>query len=229
MVNIQKSNAPQSLSQYRREAVSQYGTELTQGNIFNDLPQKGESRTAIIQEQGYLCAYCMTRIIDSPLDTKVDHCHSQDGFPSEKLDYKNLLLCCNGNEGEKAQNQHCDTRKGGLSFSFNPSDPQNDMSGLIKYRSDGSIYSENNVLNSEINNILNLNYPRLKMNRKSILLAFEIVLNSRPGNRSSGEIRNLIDKYKTKNVDGELSPYYGVALYKHSRHHSLSSRKRQTP
>ncbi len=225
MVNIQKNTSPQSLSQYKRESISQYGESLNAGNIFDDFRYKPELRTALAIEQGYVCAYCMSRIEDDQLETKIEHCHSQSEYPSEKLDYNNLLLCCPGNSGKRARDQYCDTKKDAISLSYNPADQSKDLKILIRYQSsDGTIYSEHSGLNTELNDVLNLNHVRLMSNRKKVIMAVDEALRKKPGLRSLGELVRLMNKWKGKNQEGQYQEYYGVALYRLSKHQSYGNR-----
>lgn len=218
MVNINKGNSPATLVNYRREQI-RIDRDLTGKNIFDDFRNKDELRTLLIKEQGYLCAYCMQRIKNDPLKSKIEHCKSQDEFSAEKLNYANLLLCCKGNEGQKKENHHCDTKKGKDTFHFNPSESRHNMEQLIKYGSRGSISSDNTSLDFEMNNILNLNEKMLKMNRESVQIAVETALNKNSGTRTRSEIVRLINKW-SKLTDGKYKAYYGVAIYKLKKHPS---------
>ncbi len=92
------------------------------------------------------------------------------------------------------------------------------MNRLIKYKRDGTIYSDDNDLDDELNQMLNLNYERLKLNRKNIISAVEEALCKHRGLRSPGEIRCLIDKWQQKDSSGKNIPFYGVALFKLNKH-----------
>ncbi len=119
-----------------------------------------ELKSALLEEQGCLCVYCMRRI--SYENMKVEHIKSRSVYPDLELDYKNLVACCNGVENGKIK--HCDTNKGNTEISidvFSSADIQ-----TISYSShDGKIKSSNDAYNNDINNTLNLNCSVLKENR----------------------------------------------------------------
>lgn len=223
MVNIEKQQAPESLIQYRSAAIRDYGQELENDHIFDNYRNKNELRLSLAEEQGYLCAYCMSRLSQDLSNTKIEHCRSQTDYPSEKLNYTNLLLCCKGNEkkGQKQTDLHCDSKKGGKSFSYNPAELPNNMDKLIQYKRDGRICSIDMDLDNEINTLLNLNYSRLKMNRKNALDSIFIILDSKRGTRTSAEIKRLIRSIGTRDADGKNNPYLGILLYRLRKHPSL--------
>lgn len=201
---IDKGREPQKLRQYRNQKGAKYdGANFT--------PVKERIREALLREQGALCAYCMQRITETTM--KIEHWHCQTSYPNEQLVYKNLLGCCKGNEGESPRNQHCDTRKGDLDITLNPADPAHHTRLRIRYAGDGTIRSENRQFNNEINNVLNLNWSRLKSNRKSVVSAVMQVLSQRPGTRTKNEIRRLLAPWQRPNDQEELKEYCGVAIY----------------
>ena len=106
MIHILKNREPQSFTTYR----------LTQDASYANIPStvKDDLKKSLLEEQGYLCAYCMSRI--SLEKMKIEHFLPQSVYPSESLEYSNLLAVCRGYEGECSQNQTCDTKKGSIIF-----------------------------------------------------------------------------------------------------------------
>ena len=103
---------------------------------------------------------------------KIEHWRSQSRHPLEQLDYSNLLGACNGNERQPPESQHCDTRKGDRPLSRNPADKNHHVDKMVRFIGDGRIVSDDLDFNSELNEVLNLNFSRLIENRKAVLDGF---------------------------------------------------------
>ena len=59
---------------------------------FDKLP-KEQIRKNLLQEQHYLCAYCMKRIDDNPLYTTIEHWLPLSKNKDRALDYSNMVGC----------------------------------------------------------------------------------------------------------------------------------------
>lgn len=203
MREIQKGSEPRSLTQYRSAGGEYDGPNFT--------PIKNSIRLSLLKEQGYLCAYCMTRIaID---DMKVEHWACQDQNPMLQLDYSNLLGCCKGGEGEKFVNQTCDSRKGNSHLKYTPCRSLDRINTLIKYDSQGKILSTDGEFSEQLNKVLNLNKARLVQNRDYVLRSLRTELASKSGARTKSEIRRLLDKKITPNNHGHFREYLGLIQY----------------
>ncbi len=88
-------NEPKSLKKHRD----------TEGATYQSISGLKES---LLNEQGFLCAYCMRSISFEHGKTGIEHILSQESHPNKKLDYHNLVAVCNGSYG---QNPHCDKTK----------------------------------------------------------------------------------------------------------------------
>jgi len=157
MKQIIKNQEPRSLVQHR----AQKGT-------YGSLPTvtKEELRSSILLEQGHICCYCMKRIPQKLTSeeneknfpsSKIEHVKCQIVNPDQELNYQNLLLACNGNHGLPKIMQTCDTYKGEKDLSFNPADTSQSIETFIRYRSNGEIFSDDETIDNELNNVLNLN------------------------------------------------------------------------
>jgi uncharacterized protein (TIGR02646 family) len=162
MRNIVKGMEPRSLEEHRCNSYTSYNDNFTSED-------KQSLRESLVAEQRGLCCYCMQRITAKLGAMKVEHWQSQTYFPERQLDYANLLAACLGGEGNPHKFQHCDTRKLDLSLSMNPANAEQDIERLLHYDNDGTIRSTDPTFNREINQVLNLNLPGLKNNRKAIL------------------------------------------------------------
>lgn len=133
-----------------------------------DTAIKEALKLSLLNEQGWICAYCQEQI-SNLRKAKIEHhceqaiCNGVTG-QDKRLDYKNLFAVCFGGRG--TSNLHCDASKSnfnlhsGLPIEINPLvKPHIDG---IKYSTTGRISSTNNRHHNELNTILNLNCERLK-------------------------------------------------------------------
>lgn len=197
MIHILKNLEPRSFTTYR----------LTQDASYANIPStvKDDLKKSLLEEQGYLCAYCMSRI--SLEKMKIEHFLPQSVYPSESLEYSNLLAVCRGYEGECSQNQTCDTKKSNAIISINPLNKIHINN--ITYSNDGTINSTSH--HNDLHTILNLNCNSLKNNRKKVLDDFKQKIYNRFKNKSMNKdtIKRIIEKYEhnpTKEV------YIGIVI-----------------
>ena len=218
MIYIRKGNEPRSLIEHR----------CTPGADFDGL-DKTELRDCLLKEQGYLCAYCMKRIHDEK-DTKIEHYRARNA--ENQLDYNNLLAVCYGNQinsdGEVRYGKKrltCDSMKGNQHLDINPQNEE-DIS-TIYYDNQGKIYSKNELYQTNIEKVLNLNdpYGYLIRNRKAVIDAMVRKLSV---TRSPQEAKELLMRWKRKYMSfsyGEEKPeYLGVIrwyLDKQLRKHGI--------
>jgi len=162
MKHIKKGKEPQSLKKYRTE---------TDGASYDGYREKDDLRKALLEEQGYICCYCMGRITEPTAKAmKIEHWKPQDLCDSlEDLEYKNLLAACLGESGTV---RHCDTKKDKTEIDIHPADPQRNCEQLITYTSNGIIKSQNPDIQKDINKTLNLNAQTLRDNRMNALKRF---------------------------------------------------------
>jgi uncharacterized protein (TIGR02646 family) len=223
MIAITKNTEPVELTTYRNQTGATYD-----GANFTTV--KNKIRKVLTMEQGYLCAYCMGRIKPDSNKMKVEHCLSQNPdnpsntkiqIHSSDLAYSNMLGCCCGNEGNKPAGQHCDTSKGNNNLSFNPANPGDHNRLKIKYHGNGTIESDDPVIDEQINKMLNLNGlnnnpalgHRLKENRKKTWEGVTKALSTKPGTRTKEELNKHLRKFNKVNSAGELPEYCGVVRY----------------
>ena len=202
---ITKGPEPASLMAHRKTPHSDYD---------NYVP-KDELRNALVTEQRGLCCYCMGRIRAEPESMKIEHWRCQSLNRGEQLNYRNLLGACPGGEGQPAHLQHCDTRKGNRDVEWNPANPVHHIETRIRYEADGSIRSDEANFDQQINNVLNLNLPVLKNNRKNLLSAILDWWNHEKA-RIGGPVPR--DHFALKRDhyiggDGELAPYCQIVLW----------------
>ena len=213
MKQINKGREPRSLIEHRAK-----------GGDFDGLP-KDELREQLLAEQGCICCYCMKRIPQTlPQEqtdknyprSKVEHVLSQENNPDQQLNYQNLLAACNGNHGQPKNVQTCDSYKGKQDFHFNPSDRRN-IEELIKYNGLGQIYSDEPLLNKELEEVLNLNTYDLKRIRAERYKFFSEMIALEGKRRNGKEIqRRFYEAEKRKllrRIENKFTEYCMVGVY----------------
>ena len=132
---IIKQKEPTYLRNHRLKTGTDYESfqrDIGKGDI---QPPTG-FRKFLLEEQGYLCAYCMKRIPHIHVemgverdDMKIEHLVPQTASHSMryKLDitYSNMFACCMGGKGKKEAFETCDTRKKEHFIFINPTNPFN--------------------------------------------------------------------------------------------------------
>lgn len=202
MKHIVKGKEPQSLLEHRLQPYADY----------DNYREKDELRESLLTEQGHICCYCMGRIVKNKM--KIEHWQPQSSYPNLQLAYPNLLGACEGNQGGRKDLQHCDTKKGESEITINPTDPIKKCDRLIKYSSNGRIYSDDVTIDEELNNVLNLNQETLIKNRKAVLDSLIRYLNKKYPDKSwTIEILTKeIAKLTQLNQDSQYQPYCQVAI-----------------
>jgi uncharacterized protein (TIGR02646 family) len=198
--SIRKGPEPRSLTGHRASAHASY----------DNFAGKDSLRASLVAEQGGLCCYCLSRIRADSM--KIEHWRSQSRHPLDQLDYSNLLGVCMGNEGQPRYSQHCDARKGDLPLSRNPANPAHRIDDYVRFLPDGRIVSRDPKFDAELNDVLNLNFGRLKENRSATLRAF---LASLPkfGELQRTQLERLLQDWNEASRSGELRPFCQVVVY----------------
>jgi len=202
---ITKVPEPPSLTAHRQTLHCDY----------DNYADKDALRHALATEQRGICCYCMGRLRNGRTTMKIEHWRCQSGYPGEQLDYRNLLGACLGGDGQPPRLQHCDTRKGDRDLQWNPADPDHRIETRIRYEADGSIRSDDAVFSAQLDDVLNLNLPILKNNRKQLL---DGILEwwRREKARLHGPVpRERFARERSRRTDGqgELDPFCQVAVW----------------
>jgi uncharacterized protein (TIGR02646 family) len=172
-------------------------------------------RRALVQEQGYLCCYCMGRILPTEHDMKVEHFHPRSTHPEEQLRYRNLLGACLGGAGSRRAAQHCDAARGNALLHVDPADPIRNCTPLFRYLANGEIDSVDAGAKADIE-ILNLNVEKLRLNRKAVLdglREWSERRRSRGRALTKGELHSKSASWRQMDRDGMARPMCEVALY----------------
>jgi uncharacterized protein (TIGR02646 family) len=211
MIPIHKSKEPESLLTYRSCPDALFDGPDCNGLKFSSVKQ--DIRARLLEDQGYLCAYCMCRIWPDEKSMKVEHWQCRTKYPKKQLDYANLFGCCLGNAGSKYELQHCDTRKDDDDLLFNPAEPIHHERFRIRFLNTGKIVSDDAGFDDQLNKVLNLNFSRLVDNRKAVWKSVTKRLSEIRGSASRKQVEELIAEWKAKDRNGCLKEYCGVALY----------------
>ena len=203
---IIKGREPVSLTAYRSSVAR---ADMGKPNIYEDYKENAILRKQLLEEQGYLCCYCMSRI--SETKSKIEHFKAQSIFRDLQINYENLFIACKGGEG--TTERCCDTLKGNSpleSVDFSLS-----IENEIKYSKKGHISSmattkkEMSLLTKEMNEVLNLNSNILVNNRKQTYEEFKSQIK---GRWSKSNVQKAIIHYKKKH-NGKYAPYSEMMVY----------------
>jgi len=203
---IVKTKEPLSLTNYRASIPKK---DLNSLEKFDTAPStvKDELRTKLLEEQGFICCYCMGRI--EFRNSKIEHFKPRSLFRGEQLDYKNLFVACLGGQGNSTKNQSCDTKKANDTLEY--IDLLTNIESSIEYKKDGTIFSKNQNIDNELTQILNLNFYRLKSNRQEALNQLLSDLKKRGWDIST--LKSTLQQYKHKNSKGKYRPYCEMIVY----------------
>jgi len=214
MKQIIKDKEPRSLTEHR-----------AQGGFYYNL-NRDELRNSLLDEQGFICCYCMKRIPQKLKNEdsekhfpscKIEHVKCQSKNPELELNYQNLLVACNGNHGYPKKMQTCDTFKRERNLSFNPADTDRNIEGFIRFKANGQIFSDDDTIDKELNNVLNLNTKDLKDVREAFYIEIQKRIIQEGKKRKGKEIqRKFYEKEKNKLLtmrNGKFEPYCMVGVY----------------
>ncbi len=187
-------------------------------------------RRSLLEEQGYICAYCMKRIRDID-EVKIEHLVART--PENELQYSNLLAVCKGGENGPVSARSCDTKKGNRPLFLSPT-CEADMS-RIYYQNNGEIHSTDRTLyhyryksgvdkqgvdkyvegdsspDLDLSEALNLNYENgeAMQGRKTALRAFQKKLQPYKHESSKRKFLEKMREYYCSEMQ-ELPPYVGI-------------------
>jgi len=213
MKHIVKSDGPPDfLEDWLREKSEQLASKSgnEQWKMFKR-KQKQRLQAFLVQEQGYICAYCNREIHPgTPEDdeqSRIDHLQPKSRFPEQTFNYQNLVSSCHGNEREpKPREMHCDAQKkedelpeilfptnSRCEYQYNVSD-------------EGFIRTIDQTMQNAIEETLNLNCAKLRILRKNVLAPFA------DGNLQASEANAMIRAYSNADKNGRFEPFCGIII-----------------
>ena len=111
--------------------------------------------------------------------------------------------------GVKPEDKTCDAHRGNTELTVNPFDEMSVRK--IKYKADGSIYSEDAEINKDVTETLNLNCQALSLpqTRKNVLMAEK---NRIMRKSQDAFMRELERTYASLVQERNLTPYCGIII-----------------
>lgn len=218
MIPIVKKAEPPALTRAKREIKNTPDAPFAYSSLQGDA--KRELLEALVEEQGYLCAYCMCRIGVEGRSASIEHLEPQHPVASSpdgelSLSYTNMVAVCDGRGDET-----CDKRRGNTRLLVNPTKPHTLAS--ITYLRDGSIDAGDEAIRHDLQVNLGLNSPRTNLcaNRAAAMREIERVVAAKirhrgiDGDRSAKAAlcRKVLDFYEGQT--GKKDEYLGAKLYK---------------
>ena len=217
MKQINKTSEPYTLREYRSSIPKE---KLLDSSVYEDFKaktkegcidsEKGNLRKQLLEEQGYVCCYCMSPI--SCKNSKIEHYKPQTKYRSLQIDYQNLFVSCQGGEGLRKKEQFCDTYKGEDEL-LHIHLLQN-IESSVKYQNEKrcciSIVSDNREIDRELNGVLNLNANILKENRYQ---EYNRVKRKLEQHKFSAKSIKETIKYYSQKHNGKFEPYAQMIIY----------------
>lgn len=169
MRQIVKNHEPQQFSTWKR----QRGTAHQRGWDQLTRPIKQVIHDALMEEQGYICCYCESRVTRD--NSHVEHFRPSSKFPSHELDYQNLHCSClrTLSSGEPV---HCGHKKGDwFDASLLISPLQQNCGKRFKFTRNGEIRprNRNDSAAEETIRRLGLDLPKLNALRAAAVYGLE--------------------------------------------------------
>jgi len=209
MIKIDKRTEPSTLTEFRANPANHQSYD---GIDFKDKKgceeqQSGNLRRYLLEEQGYLCCYCLSRI--GCERSKIEHFKPQSKYPQLQINYKNLFIACSGDADPEF---HCDTRKDDQDLSS--VNLLINIENQIFYERTGKIKSGSPSLEKELTEILNLNSPVLIGQRQQAYSNFIEQIRKKPrGTWTKSFIQKMIDKYRKKNKKGQYAVHFDIIIF----------------
>lgn len=220
-INKNLRNEPNSLRTYRSGTPNASYKGYGDGHLL---------KKALLDEQGYICAYCMKRIgLDLNQQNKpqveVEHFLPQKLNPELDLVYQNMLGVCNGlseSYPEMLHLHHCDKTngeggkiKGDVKLKkLDPRSPSCEQ--FLYYDLEGRTLAVGNDedVTHDLEKVLNLNNKALKAARKDIIdKAKDKMIREKPTQQWN---RTFLEKHLTEwqtKAEGKFRPYCMAAIW----------------
>lgn len=175
-------------------------------------------RNALVEDQGFLCAYCMSQIAPEPTSMKIEHWRARSHFPEQVFDWKNLLGVCPGTiETVSGLERHCDESRENQPLHIDPTTSPPDPGTLFQYTARGEIRPAPGLdpaLSEQVEKdiqTLRLNVRTLRSARKRVHDEVRSVL-SRRKSRYPKNLALLRNRYARPQPPEPLEPYCQVAI-----------------
>lgn len=209
MKKINKEDSPEWFESWKQDFKNTNGREAHYKNDFSSNDSDGETRRRklrklLVEEQGYICCYCMKRIT---LNTShIEHFWPKRFFNQIDLDYNNMLASCNG-DGTILLDEHCGHKKDNWWIRDMISPTKAEIEQTFKYTVDGKIHSvqkkpTTNIAQEMITK-MGLDSYHLERNRREAIEGSEVFDEAE---YSHEDIWDFINYYSNKDNDAYI-PY----------------------
>lgn len=207
---IQKTSEPESFTEWKRQENEDW--QPNWGNFGK--PEKRDVHDTLLQEQGYSCCYCESRI--STQISHIEHFKPRSKYPELSLEYANLLASCQGEaEDPPPKPSYCGQLKGAWYDSqllVSPLVPA--CADYFRYSDDGQILPTRDLskATAAITTIekLGLDINKLRRLRKS---AIEGVLDDEFDELTETEKRKLIQYFDLPDENGQYQEFCSALIY----------------
>ncbi len=223
MRKIQKPlNEPQVLTDFKDSCYQQDDNSYINCDYENfQNPQRGQYKEILLNEQGYLCAYCNKEI--GITTSSIEHWlpqHECENLPTygtpagEDISHDNLIAVCLGNNANPYF-KHCDKSRGDLANAdqfllVRPQHPAYFFEATFTYVAGRLVaLNNNNVVQDDVDRKLNLNNDMLIHFRKITLDQFIKNLN---GSKDAALLNQQLNRYNTPTGEGKLRKYCTVII-----------------
>jgi uncharacterized protein (TIGR02646 family) len=227
----------------------------TKGARYENAPKEAKDslRRTLARQQGYLCAFCMSRLeFEEDAEgnikrhkTKIAHLTSQSASEDAdaadcarrqvlEIDQHNLVLAC---MGQSSPFSHCDDKQGNDDVSI-PFENEDFMRANFIFLKNGLLGSKNEEIQEQIGiereaddwaSILNLNNPVLCRRRREALESLASVLQMR-GDYSHATLTAALSRYTQPNPEtGRMQAYCEWLAHYLSKRLERSEQQRNRP
>jgi uncharacterized protein (TIGR02646 family) len=201
MKYIKKSKEPQVLSDFKNDYKKKHHIDAKYKDITSGI--RVQIKSALSEEQNSICCYCMKRIKEH--NSHIEHIQPQAKFPTETLNYHNLLVSCNGIQDN---NENCGHKK---------EDWYNVQEFLTPLNSDcEKVFSYNitGAMNATSKNG-KITIDRLNLNALLLVRARKAIISQSGLFDSDFETKKqeLIEYNITPNSNNELPPFCMAVIY----------------
>lgn len=218
MIPIIKGKEPAEFAKVKATLRSTPDTTFSYSSLHGD--QRRELLEPLLEEQGYLCAYCMCRIGTADNPGTIEHLspqHPSSGPDAEdlSLSYTNLLAVCDGRDGHT-----CDKRRGNAPMTVDPTRPHT-LESITYWRS-GEIDAGDPDVRHDLQETLGLNDSEtyLCASRASAMRQVELFVYTQIVRRHiEGDVNakrslcmKVLEHYE--NQPGKKDEYLGAKLYR---------------
>lgn len=208
-------NEPTKLTTFREQFLKGENEGYSQ---FSNGQGKTETIEALLEEQGHLCAYCMRYIyVEKAPITQIEHWEAQSNEPIKQLDYSNMLGVCSGRISWADETQNittttfCEDVRGNIPLAINPLNIN--LIEEIKFTEQGIIFSDNELINKDLDETLKLNIGIIRDNRKNIWLSVKKDVSK---HNTPTQIEKLLNYWQSKHPrDGKqkYKEYSQIVIY----------------